>query len=59
MTDYTLMSSEFEAEVLAKVLAEDGFDTVHQGDGTILFTDESGGRTVNFRIRVELAEETP
>lgn len=58
MTNYPHMSPEFEAELLAEVLAADGFDTVHQGDGTVLFTDETLGSTVHYRFTVERVEET-
>lgn len=51
---YEFMSPEFEAEIIADMLANLGVDAEHQGDDTILFSDEAAGRKVRFRIRVEL-----
>jgi hypothetical protein len=51
--NYEVMSPAYEAEIIAHILAQDGLDTEHQGNDTILFTDDDGVRTVSFRMIIE------
>lgn len=52
--NYDLLSPEFEAALIGWLLVNAGFDAEHQGDGTILFSDEAvPGQKVRYRMTVE------
>lgn len=51
-SNYPVLSAEFEAAMVANML-EDWGDVQHQGDGTILFSDETGLEKAHYRMKVE------